>query len=123
MCQFKSAIVTKKSVLWHEDTDAHEVIIERSGLKDDGIRNNFVRVEMLPRDNDVFNHKLFNWYLQIDQDNIPEWFDKEKTEKRMKQIMMGKFQCRTQGKFQCRTQGKFQCRTLGKFQWIYSIFY
>ncbi|HEB41536.1 MAG TPA: hypothetical protein ENI08_00770 [Candidatus Dependentiae bacterium] len=87
MCQFKSAIVTKKGIIWEIGNNNHSILLENSGLKDDGVRNNFVRVEMLPRDN-IFNHKKSNWYLHVDQDNIPTWFDEKEISERMwKQVM------------------------------------
>ena len=86
MCKFHSGIVTYKnrSVITDLDKDSHTGLLEIGGLKDTSINPNFVRVEILPTDGDIFNHKLSNWKLHVDQDLIPDWFDKEKAEKLMK---------------------------------------
>jgi hypothetical protein len=95
MCQFKSFIVKKKSVIWYPDTDNHTTILERSGIKDNCKKANFVRCEMLPSDGDIFNHKPSNWVLNVDQDYVPSWFDKAKIQKSlmiyMKQIFKEQF--------------------------------
>jgi hypothetical protein len=59
-------------------------MLEELNIKDDNEFPNFVRVEMVPKDRDVFNHNLENWILHVDQDFLPDWFDVEKVEKEMK---------------------------------------
>ena len=87
MCRFHSGIVTYKnrSVIADLDKDSHTDLLEIGELKDTSINPKFVRVEILPIDGDIFNHKLSNWKLHIDQDLIPDWFDKAKAEKMMKE--------------------------------------
>jgi len=55
-----------------------------NNIKDDSLNPNFVRVELLPKDGDIFNHSIKNWNLKVDQDLIPDWFDKEKVERACK---------------------------------------
>ena len=88
MCQFKSAIVLKNRIVCPLDLDSHTDILESINMKDDNEFPNFVRIEMIPKDGDIFNHNLNNWVLKVDQDFIPEWFDEDKTEKQMREIYM-----------------------------------
>ena len=60
-------------------------MVEKFKLKDDSKQPNFVRVELLPQDNDIFNHDLKNWKLKVDQDFKPDWFDLDVSEKLMKE--------------------------------------
>jgi hypothetical protein len=84
MCQFKSAIVLKDRIYCPLDTDSHEDMVEELGLEDNDCFPNFVRVEMVPSDNNIFNHDLANWRLYVDQDYLPEWFDAKAVEKEMR---------------------------------------
>ena len=68
MCQFFSGIITREKTVWDYENDSHEFLIKKAGLNDKTNDPNFVRVELLPIDNDVFNHNIKNWKLQIDQD-------------------------------------------------------
>jgi hypothetical protein len=87
MCRFMSAIVTRDKILWDLDMDSHEDIVKKFNLDDTTKKPNFVRVELLPRDGDIFNHDLKNWVLQKDQDLIPGWFDIEASEKKVKKAL------------------------------------
>ena len=68
MCQIKSGIVLKNSVYCPLDTDSHEDMIEELKLNDRTTEPDFVRVEIVPADGDIFNHTLENWKLKLDQD-------------------------------------------------------
>ena len=72
MCQFFSGIITREETIWDYDDDSHEVLIKKAGLNDSSRSPNFVRVELLPKDGDIFNHDLKNWHLNIDQDFRPK---------------------------------------------------
>ena len=89
MCQFFSGIIEykHKGVIYDLDKDSHEDLIKKGNLDDSKREPNFVRVELLPQDNNIFNHKLDNWKLKIDQDFIPNWFDEQKAEKQMKEAI------------------------------------
>ncbi|MEW6378738.1 MAG: hypothetical protein AB1611_03905 [bacterium] len=87
MCEFFSAILTKDSVIYNANTDSHEDLLEKSGLKDTDREPDFVRVELLPRDKDIFNQKSTNWYLKTDQDIFPAWFNRKEAEKRTKEAL------------------------------------
>jgi hypothetical protein len=79
MCQFKSGVVMKNGdVKWLLDADSHETILKHFNIKDDGVRDNFVRVEMipisLPLGEAVYKLNLKTWHLKVDQDNVPDWW-------------------------------------------------
>jgi len=84
MCQIKSGIVLKDRVFCPLDYDSHEEMIKELGLDDKTTSPNFVRVEIVPKDGNIFNHKLNNWELQVDQDFKPDWFSKKFAEAEMK---------------------------------------
>ena len=82
MCKFFSAIVKRDLEVVHavEIDDSHESIIKKYKLKDDKLINrDFVRLELTPKDNDVFNHKITNWNYEVDEEGtLPKWYkDKE----------------------------------------------
>ena len=77
MCSIKSAIVLKDKVFMPLDTDSHEDMIKELGLCDKTNSPDFVRVEIVPDDGDLFNHESANWKFRVDQDFIPEWYSKD----------------------------------------------
>jgi len=85
MCKLKSAIVLKDRIFMPLDYDSHEKMLEELKLNDKTTNPDFVRVEIVPQDGDLFNHDLDNWKLVVDQDFLPEWFSEKLTEKEMKQ--------------------------------------
>jgi hypothetical protein len=87
MCQFFSGIITKKETIFDFDFDSHEKLIEKAGLKDTTNSPDFVRVELLPKDGNIFNHDLDNWILKIDQDFKPKWFSDKFAEEEMKKAI------------------------------------
>ena len=84
MCKIKSAILLKNSVYMPFEHDHHTQMLEELGIKDDSAFPNFVRIEITPKDGDLFNHNLDNWQLNIDQDFCPEWLELEDAETRVK---------------------------------------
>ena len=96
MRQFHSGIITYKNkrAITNIDEDSHTELLEQAGLKDDTVNPNFVRVEILPQDGNIYNHKMSNWELQVDQDLIPDWFDKKKAETLMKKSLKNVFKHR-----------------------------
>ena len=84
MCKIKSGIVLKDKVFMPMDYDSHEEMIKELGLKDNTKNPDFVRVEITPKDGNIFNHDLENWELQVDQDFKPDWFSKKFAEVEMK---------------------------------------
>ena len=81
MCNMASFVVTKDKVFWLPDNDSHEAIIKHYDLHEGAGRINFVRVEITPENN---NYKLQHkrWIFNVDQQEVPDWFDKEEAEKR-----------------------------------------
>ena len=77
MCKLKSAIVLKNRI-FVPDYDSHTKMLEELGIKDDYLNasKTFVRVELSPKNGDVFSD-IDTWELKVDQDIIPDWFDKK----------------------------------------------
>jgi hypothetical protein len=94
MCQFKSGIVLKDKVFCPLDYDSHEEMIKELKLKDDTTSPNFVRVEIIPADGNIFNHDLKNWQLKVDQDFRPDWFSEKFAETEMKKALKDVFNSR-----------------------------
>lgn len=84
MCRFKSGVITQENVYHLLDDDSHEAIIKEYKLKDDP--RLICRVELLPKDGRIDNLNPDNWYLHVDQDLKPEWFNEEKATEEMKRI-------------------------------------
>ena len=92
MCQFKSFIVFKEKIYWDKKKDSHSDMLEDLKVNDDSCFPNFVRVEVVPKDGDIFNHDLNNWNIKVDQDYKPEWFEVEEYESRIKEQMQVVFE-------------------------------
>ncbi len=82
MCQFISLVATKTKVFGDGHLDSHEEIIKKSGLDDSKPKEllTFCRVEITPKDNNIFNHDLSNWVLKVDEERTPDWWS-DKQEK------------------------------------------
>ena len=76
MCQFKSAICLKDRV-FVPDYDSHSKMLEELHIKDDFVHASkvFVRVELVPEDNDKTSD-VDEWKLNVDQDVLPDWWNK-----------------------------------------------
>lgn len=83
MCQFKSGIILKNKVVISEgNNDSHSDLLEEIGIEDDYLNasKTFVRAELVPKDNEWWvnpSENLGSWDFIVDQDIVPEWFDKE----------------------------------------------
>jgi hypothetical protein len=82
MCNFLSGIITRENCLVSAVHDSHESLIKENGLDDTTSIPDFVRVELLP-DDDVITDAIKKWHLKVDQDLIPDWFNREISEIRM----------------------------------------
>ena len=87
MCQFMSGVITKNKTWFDLDQDSHEFLITKAGLKDKTNSPDFVRVELLPKDNNIFNHNMSNWQIKVDQDFRPDWFSEKFAEAEMKKAL------------------------------------
>lgn len=76
MCQFKSAICLKDRV-FVPDYDSHSKMLEELDIEDDFVHASkvFVRVELVPEDGDKTTD-VDEWKLNVDQDVLPDWWDK-----------------------------------------------
>ncbi len=88
MCQLKSAIVLKDRVFMPLDTDKHEKMIKELKLDDTTNNPDFVRVEIVPKDGNLFNHDLDNWQFGVDQDFKPDWFSAKFAEEETKKELL-----------------------------------
>jgi len=84
--------VLKDKVFLPLDYDSHEQMIKELKLDDTTTNPQFVRVEITPKDNDIFNHNLDNWQLKVDQDFKPDWFNEKLAEEEIKEKLSQWFQ-------------------------------
>ena len=91
MCQFKSGLILKDKVFMPLDYDSHEEMIKELKLKDDTKSPDFVRVEIIPIDGNIFNHDPNNWQLKVDQDFKPDWFSEKFAETEMRKALQELF--------------------------------
>ena len=84
MCQLKSGILLKDRV-FIPDYDSHEDMLKELKIEDteDNARRLFVRVELVPPDDNVFT-PVSEWKYRVDQDILPDWYVPEVDEKRMR---------------------------------------
>ena len=94
MCRFKSGIILKhKVVLAPADNDSHGDLLDSLGIKDTyfGASEKFVRAELVP-ENDEFwispEEHPEKWRFIVDQDIVPEWFDKDVSEKQFRESVI-----------------------------------
>jgi hypothetical protein len=79
MCKFFSGILKKDSkTLWDKNFDNHETLITKYELTDNEDSKKWLRYEVIPIDDDIFNHDKKNWKIIIDESNIPSWYEREK---------------------------------------------
>ena len=93
MCKFKSGIILKnKCVIAQGENDSHTALLEELGIKDDyiGMTKTFVRAELVPQNDEWWvnpEEEPSKWNFIVDQDEVPEWFDKEKYEKEFREYV------------------------------------
>ena len=83
MCRLKSGIILKDQV-FIPDYDSHIDMLEELNIKDDifNARTLFVRAELLPINGNIFSD-VSTWYLNVDQDILPDWFIYDYEKQRM----------------------------------------
>jgi hypothetical protein len=110
MCQFLSVVITKSGKVYGDGSyDDHSRIINENKDKDKELcetenkevsqeenlkLQKFARVEITPKDGNIFNHKLGNWKIRIDEQITPMWWDKESEKlafKKLKEIFKTQF--------------------------------
>ena len=102
MCTFLSLVVSKSGKVYGDGSqDSHEADIQNNVSKDPELKddkeppnNTFARVEVFPEDKDIFNHKLSNWKVKIDEKIIPKWWNKiyeKKCFKRLEEVFKTQF--------------------------------
>lgn len=75
MCNFFSGILKKDgTVLWSNDTDSHDTLIEKHKLNVNSDSRTWLRFEITPIDNDEKNRKRDNWRIKIDETQEPSWY-------------------------------------------------
>ena len=75
MCMFKSMLLLKDKVFC-PNYDSHEDMINETGMEHGPMRENFVRVEITPPDDDL-TVPIDKWKYKVDQDYLPEWYVEE----------------------------------------------
>ena len=75
MCMFKSMWLLKNNVFC-PNYDSHEDMINETGMEHGPMRENFVRVEITPPDDDL-TVPIDKWEYKVDQDYLPEWYVEE----------------------------------------------
>ena len=92
MCNFLSAIVLKNGDILcaPEYTDSHEDLIQHFNLQDNEMSKyleRFCRIEFVPPKGMVGISNLSNWVLNVDEQETPSWFDKEKVRNSMESLV------------------------------------
>ena len=83
MCQPISGIILKDRILFSESSHSHTDILNEHKIQDDDLsRVNFVRAELVPKNEDMFSD-IDTWNFIVDQDIVPEWFMEECERPRM----------------------------------------
>ena len=75
MCMFKSMLLLKDKVFC-PNYDSHEEMINETGMEHGPMRENYVRVEITPPDDDL-TAPIDKWEYKVDQDYLPEWYVEE----------------------------------------------
>ena len=77
MCQLKSCLVLKDRI-YCPDYDSHDRMLNELHIADtiQNAESLFVRVELTPP-NEKLNTPFNKWRLNIDQDFLPDWWDKD----------------------------------------------
>ncbi len=86
MCNYFSLIIDRRfKAWWLETTVSHEKIIEKSGWKDDKLKNrDFVRIEIVPKDFNKVTRNKEDWEYKVDEESsLPAWYihNEEKAQK------------------------------------------
>jgi hypothetical protein len=85
MCKAFSCLFTKSGdVLWKFAVDSHEDLIREYKLSDDGRKQDFVRIEIPPKNGDYLNPD--EWIFKVDQEKTPDWFKREFAEMESRKI-------------------------------------
>jgi hypothetical protein len=80
MCHFLSAIVLPSGEILcdPEHTDSHEDLLEHFNIRDTvTTQGRFCRVEFTPPEDHSKILDFSTWFLKVDEESTPEWFDHE----------------------------------------------
>jgi hypothetical protein len=85
MCKEVSAIALKDERIVFGDNDSHSDIIDQHKLHEYGVRGvNLVKLELVPKNS---SDPIKKWKFIVDQDELPEWWDHEKYEKKLRGVV------------------------------------
>ncbi|SET71916.1 hypothetical protein SAMN05443270_1105 [Lacrimispora sphenoides] len=93
MCRFKSGIILKsKVVVAPGANDSHSDLLESLKIEDTrwNAKRVFVRAELVPKDNEWWvspKEQPEKWEFVVDQDIVPDWFDREEHEKMFREYV------------------------------------
>jgi hypothetical protein len=85
MCNLKSAILLKDRVFMPDYNDHTKMLMEL-GITDERKDPQFVRVELNPKNGDIFAN-VEKWSFLVDQDILPDWFVLEIDKQRMREAV------------------------------------
>ena len=91
MCKQKSCLGFKGGIYFPMDNDNHSEMLNDRGCSDTNPFPNFVKLEIYPDDENLFDHRPEVWTLHVDQDRVPEWFDFEKTQQELREVYLPKW--------------------------------
>ena len=92
MCDFASFVLTKDKVFWSDNSDSHTDIIKEFGLHEYGTNGpNILKVEIIPNTKIKSLRDYDNWNFIIDQDIMPEWYNKDLDESRTRKALKIRF--------------------------------
>ena len=92
MCNFASFVLTKDKVFWSDNSDSHTDIIKEFGLHEYGANGpNILKVEIFPTTKIKYLRDYDNWEFKIDQDIMPEWYNKDLDESRTRKALKIRF--------------------------------
>jgi hypothetical protein len=91
MCEFASFVLTKDKVFW-SDSNSHTDIIKEFGLHEYGANGpNILKVEIFPTTKIKYLRDYDNWEFKIDQDIMPEWYNKDLDKSRTRKALKIRF--------------------------------
>ena len=92
MCNFASFVLTKDKVFWSDNSNSHTDIIKEFELHEDGTNGpNILKVEIVPTPKIKSLRDYDNWEFKIDQDIMPEWYNKDLDESRTRKALKIRF--------------------------------
>ena len=82
MCNPCSMVVAKgPKAYWSKVNESHTAIRKEHGMPENGLRPVNVQIEITPPNGNDFETPLDEWVFNVDQDQLPGWWNAEDAEK------------------------------------------